>query len=461
MCDVALIYPPITFSGDKRENLDAHIYPLGLLYLASILEKAGYSVIILDIADGRTSLDDLIKHIDLKKPCLVGISAMTSNIRGATVTAKQLKRHFGDSITICIGGSHVSADPSFIHRFPYFDIAVTGEGEITFLQVAKNVLSGKKIKGVFRGETPQNLDCIPFPARHLIDINRYKRKGAERSTLIASRGCPYACSFCSRPALSKKVRWRSPQNVVDEMKRIYSDFNGEFVFYDDTMTISRERTLQLCNEIIAQEFSPTWDAITRIDLLDEFLLRRMKEAGCEKLLLGVESGSERVRNEIVHKKLSNRQIEEGVQLCKKTGIKPVLFFMLGFPTETKKDIEETCKMVSKLAPSEVGIHLTWPMPGSEIFEIAIKEGTIPPDVIDKFVNGELGEGFRGKWPYYIPPTSTITDLIKARKKTYLEFYFAPRFLAHRLLESIKSWKAMKKNIQEAISLLIHGRSMNG
>ena len=455
MSNVLLIYPPINFKNKIAQTLDVDRPPLGLLYLASSLEKNNISVRVVDVGAQKISLEDIILIIEKEQCSIVGISAMTPNLQGVLQIAKKIRNKFGDKIVVGLGGAHINGDPEFINRFPdLFNFSLIGEGELTFPKLVKKILNKEPFERINFGEIVSNLDDIPFPARHLARAASYQRNIG----MITSRGCPYACIFCCIPAISKKVRFRSVENIVEEMERNVSHCQGEFVFEDDAFTLKKEHTFKLCQEILRRKIKARWSAITRADLVDEPLLEQMHRAGCYELFYGIESGSARIRNQIVQKKLSDDQIFKAISLCNKVGIKSSAYLMLGFPTETKQDLYQTVNFPLKLKMNVIGIHLTHPMPGSALFKTAQEDGLLSKDIIDKFANQQLGEGFRGVWPIYVPKGLSLKDLYKARRIGYYKFYFRPKYIFKRLLTDSKSWKQLKTDIKVAISLLRYGRS---
>jgi radical SAM superfamily enzyme YgiQ (UPF0313 family) len=210
---VLLLQPPVSFK-EKAFALVPNCPHLGLLYLAAALIKQGLEPKYLDVSDNSLGLEDLLKIINSESIKVVGITTMTQNIKGAVQLARFLKES-KCAAKIIVGGPHISADPKLWERFPYFDVAVTGESEITFPQIVQDLIRGKSIKGIVKGETPMNLDDLPFPARHIVDHSIYKKRGVWANGIFATRGCPYHCNFCSIPAIDKRVRFRSPGLIVE------------------------------------------------------------------------------------------------------------------------------------------------------------------------------------------------------------------------------------------------------
>jgi len=430
------------------------LYPaLGLLYIASALEEKGIPVRIVDAIAPPRRMSELLEILMEEKPTVIGISATSMQIRGAVQLASRLKEVFGNRVAICIGGNHVTVDPDFINRFPLFDFSVCGEGEITFPRLVNKIISGEeKIKGVFYGEPPMNLDRLPFPSRHLIDKRDYS-EAEEGVAIQATRGCPFNCVFCCSLVMGRRVRFRSPKNVVDEMEMIGEDYHERFRFVDDTLTINKHHTLQLCTEMISRDINAKWSCSTRADCVDKYLLETMYKAGCEYIAFGVESGSERIRNEIVKKHLGDKDLSTAFRLCKEVGIETGCYLMMGFPNETKIELCQTANIGIELDASIIGVHLTQLMPGTELFAISVREGLVPHNIFDAYAKGELKA-----WPIYVPRTMSLNDMIKARRDAYRRFYFRPKVMLHRIGKDFKSMKALTGDIQMALQLFRRGAS---
>ena len=404
------------------------------MYLASSLEKKGHEVKVIDIAAEGLILPQVIEKIRDIKPGIVGISAMTTGIASAVTLAKCIM----GSCLVGLGGVHITCDSSFVKRFPFFDFGVVGEGEKTLGRIADRFTLGGKVTGTFSGEITPDLDDLPFPARHLIDPKIYKRKEQMKfevpaAGMLASRGCSYNCIFCGIPGRGKKVRFRSAKNIVDEMEEIYDVCEGQYSFVDDCFTINRQRTLEFCQEIIDRKLKCSWIASTHANCLDDELGRYLFRAGCRDLYFGVESGNQEIRNRIIGKHLSESSIEKAIKICRKNKIMSNLFLMVGFPEETRKDMMDTVRIGGKVKADAVGIHITRPMPGSELFKNCIDQNLIPHDLIDKYASGRLGKNYRDNWAYYIPKGSSLEELIEIKKLTYRRFYLSPFWMWRRLM----------------------------
>ena len=469
MSEVILIHPPVSFNKVIAGGYD-NIPPLGILYLAAVLEKEGVNVKVIDNLDASLTLKEILKVVKKEKPKIVGISSTTSQIKSSVQIAKEIRKKIGKDIHICIGGCHVSADPGLIKRYPVFNFGIIGEGEKTFTKIVKDILKGKKYKGVYTGEPVENLDSLPIPAYHLVDMKKYKKRGMDRYPILGTRGCSMKCVFCSRPGMGgfgRFVRSRSGKNIIDEIMSVYEEYHGRFNFQDDSFTANREKVIEFCNEVIKRKIKIDWIAGgVRVDKIDEKIIELMVKAGCTGFCFGIESGSERIRNMVVHKGIWDNQIYNALKICNKysSSLNVQLALVIGFPTETKEEMEETIMFGQKLirmginCVELIAIMLAVPLPGAELFEIGVKEEKIAKNIIDQYIHGNLGDGFRDNWPVYIPDGITLEQMNIFRKRGYRSFYFNPYYIKRRLSRDIKSWEAIKKDFVEAISIITSGRS---
>lgn len=462
MIDVLLINSPMVLNrrgssyfvseGDEKSN-----YPMGILYIAAYLRKHEVRVQVMDITAAGYTLEDILERVASEKPVLVGISAMTPGLRSAVVIAEELKRKFGDSVTVGLGGSHVNSDLKFTERFPVFDFSVLGEGEKTTLDIVRRLQAGEKVRGIIQGVPIDDLEEIPPPARDLINYKDYFRdeesaKGRKpAATMLSSRGCPFHCSFCSIPVIRHKVRIRDAKSVVDEMEAIYDTCDGAYSFVDDVLTLNKTSMIALCREILDRKLKVRWMGMTRANLLSEEMVAFMARAGCTDLFFGVESGSERVRNEVIQKRVTDKEIADSVALCRKHGIHVSLFLMAGFPGETWEDLKATINIGSKVKADLIGIRITVPFPGTDVFDYAVKENIIPATITDDYASGKLtarSASFKDVWPLFVPKGLTMEDLVRAKKRTYYRFYLDPTWMFRR----VKLWFRDHERFREDLKL---------
>jgi len=290
--------------------------PLGLLYIAGYLKgkEENYEVRVIDSPVENLNYSQLKEKIKEFNPEIIGISTMSFTIIDALKTAK-ITKEIDSRIKVIFGGPHVHIYGKETLALGNSDFIILGEGEKTFYQLVKNIDDEEKLKEIpglifydkkrnlVHTGSPQfieNLDELPFPARELIDNKKYfSVLGANNlvTTMITSRGCPYHCLFCDRPHLGKKFRARSPKNVVDEMEECLKKYRiKEFLIYDDTFTINRQRVIDICYEIIKRKLKIIWDIRARVDIIDKEMLLALKKAGCQRIHYGVESGTQKILN---------------------------------------------------------------------------------------------------------------------------------------------------------------------
>lgn len=442
--------------------------PLGLLYLASYLKKQhpACHLKIIDSPTENLNYQQLKEKIKEFNPEIIGLTAMSFTIISALKTAKIVKS-LNPQTKIILGGPHVHIYGKETLALGNLDFIILGEGEKTFSKLIEHINNGeeefKKMPGLIfydrQGNLihtgpPQfieNLDELPFPARELIDNKKYfSVLGTNNlvTTMITSRGCPYHCLFCDRPHLGKKFRARSPENVVEEIEKCLKEYKiKEFLIYDDTFTIDRERVINICREIIKRKLDIIWDIRARVDTVDEEILLLLKEAGCQRIHYGIESGSQKILD-LLRKEITLEQVEKAFKLTKKIGIQTLGYFMIGNPTETKEDILKTIKFAKKLNPDYVHITITMPFPATDLYFLALKEKIIPKDVWLEFAKNPS--------PKFIPPiweeNLTRQDLYNLIKKAYQEFYFRPSYLLKRLF-TLSSFAEFKRKIKAGFKIL--------
>jgi len=436
---VCLIRPPYSFYGSAYPKID---FPVGLLYIASSLEKAGHSVELVDgllyeceefVKGNKNYLFAAWKRIERKIKTsdadIFGITCLyTVQFPNVVKTARIIKK-IKPKAKIIAGGPHVSvAYEEIIRDYKDIDILVRGEGEFTFTELLSKLEKGQDIsdvKGiVFRknGEVkitepavpPQNLDELPFPAYHLIDMEKYflisKKypsrtrfiyQGSERGiTLITSRGCPYRCCFCSIH-LHMGYRWRanSSEYVLKHMHFLIEKYRvNYFHFEDDNFTLDRKRFETILDGIIANGWKIMWDTPNgiRADTLDRNLIRKMKKSGCTFIILGIESGVQRVLKDVIHKNLDLTRVKEVVQTARKEKLHVRAFYIIGLPGETRNEIKQTVDFAYKLNDEyDVlgGIAFAVPLPGTELYRICKERNYLTkPLTAENIANGYLREG---------------------------------------------------------------------
>lgn len=440
--------------------------PLGLLYIAGYLKEKGanYKIQVIDGPTENLNRAQLKERIKEFNPDIVGITAMSFTIIDALKTAKIAKEN-NPEVKIILGGPHVNIFGRETLELGNSDFIILGEGEKIFYQLVENINNEEKLKGIpgliFYDKShnlintgfPQfveNLDELPFPARDLIDNKKYfSVLGTSNlvTTMITSRGCPYRCLFCDRPQLGKKFRARSFKNVVDEMEQCLREYGiKEFLVYDDTFTVDRQRVIDICQEIISRGLDITWDIRARVDTVDKETLLLLKKAGCGRIHYGVESGTQKILN-VLRKGITLEQVKNTFELTKKIGIQTLAYFMIGNPSETKEDILETIKFAKKLNPEYVHITITMPFPGTELYFSALEKKIIQKDVWLEFAKNPSSEFIPPIWKENLTKEE-LRDLIK---KAYKEFYFRPSYLLKRIL-TLRSFGELKRKARAGFKM---------
>jgi len=358
--------------------------PLGLAYIAAVLLENGFSVSAVDMNVPFIDFEYVRKKIEREEPIIVGISACTEAYSNALRIAKIAKEVNSEIVTV-VGGPHVTFTPIDTLRNKEIDIVVRGEGEITMLELANHFIKGtppiEKIRGIsYKAEGDiiytnpdrpfiHDLDRLPFPARHLFPLRFYQFPG----NISTSRGCPYNCIFCSASAMwGRKYRTRTPKNVIKEIIYLVEKYGiRSFTFVDDTFTVSRRRTYEICELIKALTPDIKWQCSTRVDTVTEGTLSEMKNAGCYAITLGVESGSLRILNEI-RKGITLDQVRRDVRYAVKLALEVYCSFMLPHPGDTIETVKETKDFMKELVQlgAMVTLAFTVPYPGTYLYNNA-------------------------------------------------------------------------------------------
>ena len=311
--------------------------PLGLMYLMSALKNLNEDVRIIDCATGMVVPDG-----DLY------ITATTPQIDEAIKLAK------GREYTV-IGGPHASVDPESL--LSHFSAIVVGEGEFTLPSIIK-----EKPRGIIRCPRIEKLDCLNFPDRSVAMNYHYYIDDKRTTTMITSRGCNGRCAFCSKAVMNGGIYLRSVENILAEIDECMSlGFEG-IQFYDDTIAINKQRLLKLCRGIRNRV---VWRCFCRADQVNSDLLKAMADSGCRELLYGIESGSQKLLNN-VHKGVTIEQQERAILDARRAGIRVKASFIVGLPGETKETIEETAQFIRRTQPDSVDVNILVVYLGTQI-----------------------------------------------------------------------------------------------
>ena len=365
MTDVVLVYP---YSKPSRDRSVFRFPPLGLGYIASYLRANGISVEVVDCTfiDEKEALSRIWKS----SPSIIGIYSMYTMEEKAFRLAELLK----DKCDLLVAGGPLPT--VYPERYlQAFDVVAIGEGEQTMLEIViaqKNGGNLSKIDGIAyrkngtdRLSTKQNsvvlnparqlipdLDSIPFPARDLFDNYAYidncrKTDGHAITSMMTSRGCPYNCDFCSKPVFGNITRMRSSENVVDEIEDVLSYGYDRVFFQDDCFTLDEQRVEEICDEILNRRLAFKWRCLSRVDSIKPEIVSKMRQAGCEQIFFGIESGNNSVLK-IMKKQFTAEQARKAVETAASEGVETGAFFILGYPGETDQTILDTIRFATSL-----------------------------------------------------------------------------------------------------------------
>jgi len=429
---VTLVNPPYPSGSHQHPPFT----PLGLGYLAAVLEKNRYKVDVIDCQALKLSYEEFKSEIGKRQPSIVGITSTTLTYKSALRIAQIAKEVCPNCITL-LGGSHVTFwDDKALQECPSLDIVVRKEGENTMLELVKRIEAdksfcdvlgttcrkdGKIVKNPDRAYI-ENLDDLPFPAHYLWPIERLRKYGTVIFPLVTSRGCVYWCDFCTAVRMfGRRYRMRSPKNVVDELEFLHNTYGAnQFTFYDDTFTVDQPRTAEICQEIKNRKLKIKWDCETRVDMVTKELLLKMKEAGCIAVWFGVESGSQRVID-AMRKGFSIAQTMRAFKWAKEVGLMTVASAILGFPGETKETALETINLVKRISPDAVGYYIATPYPGTPMYDFVKENGWLKITDFDKYDTAT---------PIFETPALTMQELREIREQALRRFFLRPTYVLH-------------------------------
>ena len=424
--DVLLVYPPYTYPKKSP--------PIGLSYIAAVLERAGYSVTIADMSVLGMGYEELRQLLREAAPSLVGISFMTNQYHEAVRVSQTVKDENSD-IPVVVGGPHVSAIPREILGVESVDIAVIGEGEETIVELTDVILKGsgtlKDVAGIGYKENGsihlnqereliQDLDSLPFPAWHLLPIDRYSvpATGGDKAervfAVISSRGCPNHCIFCdSHTIFGRTFRGRSAQNIFEELVYLNERFGAkQFDFVDDTLTVDERRIHELCDLITSSGCDFKWMCNARVNTVSPEIMATMRQAGCVRVEFGVESGDPEVLRKI-KKGVTLTQIRSAHAMAKDAGLSVGSFVMVGNLGEDTSAVSNTRALLDELSTDDIYIAIATPFPGTELHRMAVANGWLRITDWSRYVTA----------PTYLPGYEPIMDTDRMNAQEILQAFF--------------------------------------
>ena len=401
--------------------------PLGLAYLAAALEKGGYELTVFDCPALGINPEELRARLASFEPDVVGITSITPTIKSTLLAARIAKEACPNAVVV-LGGPHATfMDSQILSDYSDVDIVVRGEGEETLIELLSRIIDSGDLQTVsgisFRKNgqiirTPnrpfiQNLDELPRPAYQYFPLKKYQFFGKLILPIMTSRGCPYQCSYCVSSRMAGKMfRVRSPKNVVDELEWLRDVHGaGVFSFYDDAFTYDKKRAIEICEEIKKRNIDLPWDCQTRVDKISEEVLVKMREANCQLVSFGAESGCQKILD-AVNKRTTIELNEKAVKMAKDVGLSVAMSVIIGFPGETAETLKQTFDFIRRTEPDYVYLCVATPYPGTAMRSLL----------------EELGWKMSTDWslydlqtPVFENPLLTV-DLRETRRDFYNHFY---------------------------------------
>jgi len=456
MHKILFLSPPFYLKDNDKPYVEP---PLGILYLASVLERSDFEVEILDcvieepkphdIGNGwyhfGLTFHEIERRLERTHPDVVCISTMFSNLAEMSRQIAKIAKTMYPDVPIVHGGVHPTVLPSAVLNDGYADFVVLGEGERTLVELL-NALDGtgnvEKVKGIAwrvangaikfspQRETSRELDELPFPARHLIDLKKYwacsphiaTRMRREYANMITSRGCPYQCVFCSVHTIAGRTwRSRSPANVVSEIEELYNRFGvREIHFEDDNLSLRPDRLSMICDLIVERGLDIRWTTPNGVHAnhLSRSLLKNMKRSGCYAICIGVENGDQNFLQKVIRKHLDLNRVRQVLGWCKELNLFCTGFFILGIPGEDFRSFENTIGFAINSNFDLAEFYLAAPYPGTDLEQIAKSHGYFI-DLDPKRLRGGVDAVIK-------TPQFTPEDILRYQRRAQV------RFLKHAL-----------------------------
>ena len=465
---VVLVDPPTSHEqiyGDwDLSEMDTCCPPLGLLHIASFIREHGHTPHVLDLTARKWTLTQAVAFVKEIDPGVVGISAKTINIHNAAELAGRLKLA-GFDRPIVLGGAHVTAVPvETLKRLKAFDIGVLGEGELTFLELLRRYQRGESVADVagiahrsgldgveVNPQRPfiEDLDQLPLPAWDLLPEfpdgyphSPLETKRLPAASIITSRGCPFSCTFCDNTVFGTRVRHHSARYTLAMIRHLKERYGvRDLMILDDNFLLNRDKLFEICDSLIAERSDISWYCIGHAKSMTEDRLRRIREAGCWFIELGVESGCDRILK-VLEKNTNRREIAQAVRHARRAGLKVKGNFIFGLPTETKESLEETIEFATSIGLTHFQQNFLTVWPGCSLADDPGKHGA-----------------HTGSWETmahqritFIPYGLTEADLIAASRRAFRRFYLRPR-IAWETALSLTSPRALVSTFRAGLVFL--------
>lgn len=461
------VNPPVTKEqrmgpiGPVIKNLYFNSPPLGIAYLAAVLEKNSFPVQILDAAVEELDMEETVEIIRASQCDVLGLTSTSNFFCNALELAARAKKALPKLITV-IGGPHATRNYESTAGRPEFDYVCVGEGEETCLEFLETLRSGgamRQVRGLAYQENGkvlvteprpliQDMDSIPMPARRMLPLKKYVPQPNDgpflpKFAMITSRGCPYGCIFCDHGAFGNKYRSFSAKRIVAEMRDLIENFGAKDIAFVDSLFMSSEKRVNaIVEEITAQGVKTHWTCTIRANIATREVMERMKQAGCWRVRIGVESGNERVL-EFIQKKINLDQVRRTVTDAHELGLNPKAFFMIGHPTETAREIRDSIGFARSLPLTDITVQINTPLPGAPQSAFIEKYGAIVTNNLEKYSFWE---------PVFIPHGMTREEMDRLYRLFYRSFYLRPSVIL-RHMKMIRNWDDIRRYFR-ALRLLL-------
>lgn len=458
---IVLVYPPIPIVTGSLTPTS------GLAYLASVLLQNGAQVSVVSSDAEQLDVDGTISKILTLSPDIMGISVSTPTANNSLKIIESIKR-CKSNIRILVGGPHPTLFPEeFLNKS--VDFVIRGEGEKTLAELYLHFNEKISLGGI-RGlsytkngqyihnparELIEDLDTLPFPSWELFPIKRYKSDFTKKKLslpVVSSRGCAQRCTFCYKGIFGDTYRAKSVKRVVEEIVYLKDKFNiEEFAIVDDNFALKPERAIEVCNLIISRKVNLPWTlpAGIRASAATEEFLEKLKDAGCYRAAMGIESGNQQILNS-VKKGITLEQVRKAVKLFRKVGIKLVGDFMIGNLEETEETINQTINFAVELSPDYAQFTKAIPYPGTAMYNQLKKENRIITSNWDDY------DYFLKSNPTFVHKNLSSEKIDDKIREAYKRFYYRPKYILKHLTEinSYRDIVNLVKNVFNFFKILL-------
>lgn len=464
---VSLVFTPIDVNPHNqsvsfRDEKLGFVPPLSLLLVAALMEREGVEVDLIDMEAEGLSYPATLDRIRSFAPDLLGFTVTSWSFHSVLRWIKKFKAD--TAIPILVGGEHLRLYPQETMSHEAIDFCITGEAEVPLPEFLSAFRDGRSFHGIkslgFRengmvviDRTIQYVDdinTIPFPARHLIKNELYENVLSRKknfTALISSRGCPFNCAFCTHN--HQKYRARSPENVVDEIEFNLKNYDiRDFDIYDSTFTADEQRVIRICEEIRRRRLDVGFTVRSRVDIVSREMIDSLKSAGCHTILYGIESSNPDILK-MMNKRISPDLVMKTVNYTKQRGIKALGFFLFGFPGESRQTIEDTIRFSLALPLDYALYSILLPMPDTDIYTYYRERG-----LNDYWAEYTLDET-KTDLIEFIGTEVTRAETARYALQAYRRFYFRPRIIWNRL-KKLSSFGEFRRLLGGAVAILTHG-----